>query len=99
VQLHDAWYHCRHLCHHPWRVFSVFKPECFPCLLMFEIWVSFICLQPQILIKVISHVFSNNPHIIGIIRTEKRALTFSISILHLPTFLQPSTTIPPLQRT
>jgi hypothetical protein len=45
---------CSHLCCYPWQVLQVLKPEWFPCLLMFEIWVSFICLlQP---IKLNSHV-------------------------------------------
>jgi hypothetical protein len=33
-----------------------------PCVLIFEIWVPFICLQPEIQIKQISHVFSTSCH-------------------------------------
>jgi hypothetical protein len=39
VQLHCAWCHCSHLCCHPWQVSSVLKPQIFPFLIMFEIWV------------------------------------------------------------
>jgi hypothetical protein len=56
--LHCAWCNCSHLCCHPYWVSYVLKPECFPCLLMFEIQVPFICLQPEIQIELISHVFS-----------------------------------------
>jgi hypothetical protein len=39
VQLQCAWCHCSHLCCHPWQVSSVLKPQIFPFLIMFEIWV------------------------------------------------------------
>jgi hypothetical protein len=58
VHLHCAWCQCSHLCCHPWWVLLVMKPECFLCLLMLEIWVPPICLQPEIQIELISHVFS-----------------------------------------
>jgi hypothetical protein len=30
---------------------SVLNPKCFPCVLVFEIWITFICRQPEIQIK------------------------------------------------
>ncbi len=47
VQLHCARCHFSHLSCHPWQVLSVLKPESFLCLLMFEIQVPLICLQPE----------------------------------------------------
>jgi hypothetical protein len=70
---------------------------------MFEVCVSFIGLQPEIQIMLMTHVF----HIAGInriIRTEQAALTFSFSEIILSQhialtyILQPTTTIPPVQR-
>ncbi len=46
-KLHCSWCHFSHLCYHPWQDTSVLNPECFLCLLMFEIWVPFICLTLQ----------------------------------------------------
>jgi hypothetical protein len=44
----------------PSQVSSVPKPEWFPCLLMFDIWVPLVCLQPEFWIKLISQVFSTS---------------------------------------
>jgi hypothetical protein len=43
---------------HPWLVLSVLNLECFMGLLMFAIQVPFICLQPEMHIKLINHVFA-----------------------------------------
>jgi hypothetical protein len=70
---------------------------------MFEVCVSFIGLQPEIQIMLMTHVF-HIPGINRIIRTEQAALTFSFSEIILSQhialtyLLQPTTTIPPVQR-
>jgi hypothetical protein len=52
---------CGHLWCHSWWVPLVLKPECFLCLLMFEMPVPFICRQLDIQkIKLIRHVFSTS---------------------------------------
>jgi hypothetical protein len=81
------------------RVSLVLKWERFLCPLMFETQVPFICLQPEIQIKLSSHVFSTSQASNGIIRTEKVALTFSISKFWFTYLLPPTTSIPPVQRT
>jgi len=87
VQLHYAWCYCSYLCCHPCWVSSVLKPKRLPCLLMFEIWVPFIRLQPEIQIKQISHVFSTSCH--QWYHKDRDSHTHgpspSISILHLLT--------------
>jgi hypothetical protein len=60
VHLQCAWCHCSYLWYHPWQVSSILKLESFLCLLEFEIWIPFICLQPEIQIKQINHVFSTS---------------------------------------
>jgi hypothetical protein len=50
--LHCARCHFSHLCCHLWQVSSVFKPESFPCLLVFEIQIPFIYLQPEVQVKI-----------------------------------------------
>ncbi len=96
---------CGHLCCHPWQVSLVLKPECLMCLLMFEIWVLFIALQPETQIMLISHVFlTSHPGINVIKRIEKAALTFPISksiiLEHIAyTYIFQHTTILPVQRT
>ncbi len=93
AQLHCAWWHCRDLCYHPLWVSSVHNPKCFLCLLMFEIWVPFICLQPQkIQIKLINIIFCT-----ALLHLPENFVTaYCISgLLLLP---PPPTTIPPVQR-
>ncbi len=96
---------CGHLCCHPWQVLLVLKPECFMCFLMFEIWVLFFALQPEIQIMLISHVFlTSHPGINDIKRIEKAGLTFSsskrITLEHIAyTYIFQHTTILPVQRT
>ncbi len=90
---------CSHLCCYPWQVSQVLKPEWFPCLLMFEIWVSFICLLQ--LIKLNSHVCIL--HIPGIKKYHKNKQSCT-DLFHQHTaftyLLEPTTpTIPPVQRT
>jgi len=69
VQLHCTWCHCSYLSYHPWWVSSVLKPKCLPCLVMFEIWVPFIRLQPETRSSRSAMQFPH-PGINGIIRTE-----------------------------
>ncbi len=61
MQLHCAWCHCSHLCCHPWWVFLVLKPESSLCLFMLEVRLPFICLQPEIPIKLRSAMDSPHP--------------------------------------
>jgi len=98
VRLHCAWCHCSHLCCHPCWVLSVLNPECFPYLLVFEIWVAFICLQPEIHVKLISHALFTTWHKWYHNNKESRTdlLHLHISFTYL---LQQIDTSPPLQRT
>jgi hypothetical protein len=49
---------------------------------MLEIWEPLICLQPAIQIKLFQPCILNIPGINGTLRTEKAAMTSSISILN-----------------
>jgi hypothetical protein len=96
--LHCARCHCSNLCCHPCWVLSVLNPEYFPCLLVFEIWVPFICLQTEIQVKLISHAFFTSWGKWYHNNRESRTdlLHFHISFISV---LQQTDTSPPVQRT